>query len=63
MSRRHSQTNTNHGEPGQGTRFDYLSHKLAQQGNVTDSKALAAVIGREKFGAKRMANWAAKNRK
>jgi hypothetical protein len=47
---------------GSGDRFNHLAHELAQRNGVTDPKALAAWIGRKKYGAKRMANWAAKGR-
>ncbi len=60
MSRRHSSTHK--APPGEGSRFASLSHNLAERGGVKDPAALAAVIGREKYGAKRMANFAAKGR-
>lgn len=47
---------------GSGGRFKALSNKLEKQG-VSNPNALAAVIGRNKYGAKKMANMAAKGRK
>jgi hypothetical protein len=46
---------------GGGGRFAQLSDKLASKG-ATNPDALAAVIGRKKYGASRMASWAAKGR-
>lgn len=42
---------------GSGARFKALSKKLKKQG-VKDPDALAAAIGRKKYGAKKMATWA-----
>jgi len=50
-------------KPGGGGRFALLKHRLAGRKGVTDPGALAAAIGREKYGAKKMADWAAKGRK
>lgn len=47
---------------GSGGRFKELSNKLAKQG-VSDPDALAASIGRKKYGASKMASMAAKGRK
>ena len=47
---------------GSGARFKALSGKLAKQG-VQDPKALAAAIGRKKYGSARMAKMAAAGRK
>ena len=47
---------------GSGERFAALSKSLAKQG-VSDPKALAASIGRKKYGAKKMALMAAAGRK
>lgn len=49
--------------PGEGSRFKALESKLARRPGVTDPGALAASIGRKKYGAKKMAGWAAKGRK
>jgi len=49
---------------GGGGRFKALVGKLEGQGKSADSAgAIAASVGRKKFGAKKMANWAAKGRK
>lgn len=49
--------------PGGGGRFAALTEKLAAKGkSVKDAKALAASIGRKKYGKKKMASWAAKGR-
>lgn len=45
-------------KPGGGGRFAKLSAKLAKQPGVTDPDALAAAIGRKKYGAKKMAQFA-----
>lgn len=37
------------------SKFDQLAAKLAQRQNVSDPRALAAYIGRKKFGASTMA--------
>lgn len=47
---------------GSGGRFKALESKLADKG-VKDPGALAASIGRAKFGSKKMAQMAAKGRK
>ena len=46
---------------GSGGRFAALKNKLA--GKVSNPGAVAAAIGRKKYGAKKMASWAAKGRK
>lgn len=49
---------------GQGGRFAALTQKLEKQGKSAGSaKAIAASIGRKKYGAKRMSSMAAKGRK
>ena len=52
------------GQPklGSGKRFKNLTAKLTKQG-AKNPKALAAAIGRKKFGAKKMAAMAKKGRK
>lgn len=45
------------------SRFDKLANKLSKEKGVTDPKALAAVIGRKKYGKEGMAKLAAKGRK
>jgi len=47
---------------GSGKRFKKLSSKLAARPGVTNPGALAAFIGRKKFGAKRFAKFSAKGR-
>lgn len=47
---------------GSGERFANLTKKLAAKG-ATDPKALAASIGRKKYGDKKMATMAAKGKK
>ena len=46
---------------GSGARFKSLTKKLSAKG-ASDPKALAAYIGRKKFGAKKMASMAKKGR-
>jgi hypothetical protein len=45
---------------GSGARFKRLSSKLAKRPGVENPGALAAYIGRKKFGAKKMARLSAK---
>lgn len=47
---------------GQGTRFNSLKKKLSKKG-VKKPAALAASIGRKKYGAKKFASLQAKGRK
>jgi len=47
---------------GSGERFKQLTNKLAAKG-AENPKALAAYIGRKKYGAKKMAKMAAAGRK
>lgn len=49
-------------KPGGGGRFAALQSELARKG-IRNPAALAATIGQKKYGAKKMANWAAKGRK
>lgn len=48
---------------GSGARFAALKKKLAGRPGVTDPGALAASIGRKKYGNKRMAKMAAAGRR
>lgn len=48
---------------GSGARFAALEGKLAKRKGVTDPAALAASIGRKKYGAKKMASMAAAGKK
>jgi hypothetical protein len=47
---------------GDGSRFKALTAKLKKKGAYNPA-ALAAYIGRKKYGAKKMASWAAKGKK
>ena len=47
---------------GSGARFKRLSSKLSKRPGVTNPGALAAYIGRKKYGAKRFASLSAKGR-
>lgn len=47
---------------GSGGRFQQLKNELASKG-ASDPAALAASIGRKKYGAKKMASMAAKGKK
>lgn len=47
---------------GSGARFKALKKKVAKQG-VRDPAAVAAAIGRKKYGAKKMAKMSAAGRK
>lgn len=44
---------------GSGGRFAALEQSLSKKPGVTNPKALAASIGRKKYGAKKMASMAA----
>ena len=48
---------------GTGKRFEKLEKSIAAKGDVKDPKAVAAAIGRKKFGTKKMAKMAAKGKK
>jgi hypothetical protein len=48
--------------PGGGARFEKLKGELEHRKGVTNPGGLAAMIGRRKFGAKRMAHMAAAGR-
>lgn len=50
-------------KPGGGGRFALLKHRLAGRKGVTNPGALAAAIGRKKYGSKQMAKWSAEGRK
>ena len=51
-------------KPGGGGRFAALKKKIQGKGYSAESaKAIAASIGRKKYGEKKMAAWAAKGRK
>jgi hypothetical protein len=48
---------------GSGARFRKLKKQIAAKGNVRDPAAVAAAIGRKKYGAKKMAKLSAQGRK
>ena len=48
---------------GQGGRFQALKNKLASRPGVTNPGALAAYIGRKKYGNKKFQSLSAKGRK
>jgi hypothetical protein len=48
---------------GQGGRFAKLEGALSKKPGITDPGALAATIGRNKYGAKKMAKFSAAARK
>ena len=48
--------------PGGGGRFSALKSKIAARGNVSDPGAVAAAIGRAKYGKARFQKMAAKGR-
>lgn len=51
------------GRLGSGERFAALVKELDERPGVTNARALAATIGRKKYGAKKMAAMAAAGRK
>lgn len=63
------ETETTGGNPGKkpklgtGARFAALEKKLAVRGDIKNSAAVAAYIGRKKFGKKRFQKLAVKGRK
>jgi len=51
-------------KPGGGGRFQKLTKELQREGKSKESaQAIAASIGRKKYGEKKMAQWSAKGRK
>lgn len=48
--------------PGEGKRFEALTEALKAKG-AEKPEALAAYIGRKKYGKEKMTQWAAKGRK
>lgn len=53
----------NDSAPGGGGRFRQLKDTLSQEPGVRDPGAVAASTGRKKYGAGKMASFAAKGRK
>jgi len=49
--------------PGGGGRFAALESKIAARGDVRNPAAVAAAIGRKKYGASQMAKWSAAGRR
>lgn len=47
---------------GGGGRFEKLKESLAHRKGVTNPSALAAAIGRKKYGARKMASLSAKGK-
>lgn len=50
-------------KPGEGGRFKALEEKLSDRKGVSDAGALAAAIGRAKYGAKKFSNMAKRGKK
>lgn len=48
---------------GAGTRFASLTKKITGKGNIEDPEAVAAAIGRKKYGEKKMAKMASAGKK
>lgn len=48
---------------GSGKRFEKLENSIAKKGNVSDPGAVAAAIGRKKYGEAKMAKLSAAGRK
>lgn len=48
---------------GSGARFKSLEHELARRGNVRNPGAVAAAIGRAKYGETKMESMASKGRR
>ena len=49
-------------KPGGGGRFAKCVKSVSKRKDVKDAKAICAAQGRKKYGAKKMAQWAAKGR-
>lgn len=50
-------------KPGGGGRFQKLRDAIARKGNVSDPDAVAAALGREKYGKKQFAKFSATGRR
>jgi len=50
-------------KPGGGGRFKKMVKALKEEGDVDNPAALAAAIGRKKYGAKKMAKFSAQGKK
>ena len=60
---KHSKKYVVKGRAGTGARFKRLKKKLAKRKGVKNPAALAAFIGRKKFGKRKMAKMAAAGRR
>lgn len=49
-------------KPGGGGRFAALKSKLGKDNSINDPGAVAAAIGRKKYGAKKMASFSRQGR-
>jgi hypothetical protein len=49
-------------KPGGGGRFEKLKAELAKKSGIKNPGAVAAAIGRKKYGAKKMAKFSAQGR-
>lgn len=49
--------------PGSGQRFKQLVKRLKSEGGINDPNALAAELGRKKYGQKKMTDFSLKGRK
>lgn len=49
-------------KPGGGGRFAKLKSELSHKSGISNPGAVAAAIGRKKYGAKKMAEFSAKGR-
>ena len=62
MARRTSRRRTSR-KLGTGSRFSALVRKLSARGDIADPRALAAAIGRRKYGSRRFQQLAASGRR
>jgi hypothetical protein len=65
MARRRRRSSSSGRKPklGSGARFRNLKRSIARRGNVRNPGAVAASIGRKKYGKRRMAKMSAAGRK
>lgn len=56
-------SSANSNAPGSGARFKRLEHKIATKGKVSNPGAVAAAIGRKKYGKQKFQAMAAHGRK
>jgi hypothetical protein len=50
-------------EPGEGSRFETLKESIASEGTARDPGAVAAAIGRKKYGSAKFAQMGRKGKK